>query len=144
MHQAKYATDLLKRFNMRNCNVVVTPIKSDQMLDEDNDEERVDVTLYKQMIRSLRYICNSRPNINSVVGVFSRFMHDPRKSHMLDGKGVLRYIKGTLRHGVLFSYGRKRSQEEVIGFSDSDWCGDILDRRSTIGYVFKFQGAQIS
>lgn len=50
LHQTKYATDLLKRFNMLNCNDVVTSIELGQKLEEDNDEEWVDATLYKQMI----------------------------------------------------------------------------------------------
>lgn len=70
-------------------------------------------------------------------------MHDPRKSHLLAGKKVLRYIKGTWRYGVFFSYGKKGSKEEVMRFSDSDWCGDNLNRRSTTCYIFKFQGAPI-
>ncbi|XP_050914873.1 secreted RxLR effector protein 161-like [Lathyrus oleraceus] len=129
---------------MLNCNAVVTSVESGQKLEEDNDEERVYITMYKQMIGSLRYICNSRPDINFIVGLLSKFMHNPRKSHMLAGKRVLIYIKGTLRYCVFFSYGIKRSKEYVIVFSDSNWCGDILDRRSTTCYVFKFQGAPIS
>ncbi|XP_050890023.1 uncharacterized mitochondrial protein AtMg00810-like [Lathyrus oleraceus] len=120
LHQTKYATNLLKRFNMLNYNVVVTPVESGQKLKEDNDEESVEVVMYNQMIESLRYLCNSRPYINYVVRGLHIFMHDPRNSHMLYTKKVLRSIKGTLRHIVFFSYGRKRSKEEVIGFSDSD------------------------
>lgn len=120
VHQIMHATDLLKRFNMLNCNATVTPAESGQKLEEDNDEEKVDATLYKQMIGSLRYLCNGRPDINFFVGVLRNFIHYPRKSHLLARKRVLRYIKENLRHGVFFSYGRKRNKEEVIGFSDSN------------------------
>lgn len=68
----------------------------------------VDVTMYKQMVGSFMYICNSRPDIDFIVGVLSIFMHDLRKSHLLARKKVIRYFKGTLRHDVFFSYGRKR------------------------------------
>lgn len=95
LHQTKYATYLLKRFNMLNCNIVVTPIESGLKLKEDNDEEMIDASLYKQIIGSLSYLCNNQLDTNFVVGVLSRFMHDPRKSHLLTGKRVLRYIKGT-------------------------------------------------
>lgn len=55
MHQTHYASDLLKRFNMLNYNVVMTPIESGQKLEEDNDEEMVYATMYKKVIGSLRY-----------------------------------------------------------------------------------------
>src|SRR4051812_44048573 len=114
LHQAsgKYATHFLNIFNMLNCNTIVTPVESGLKLEGYEDEEKVDATLYKQMIESLRYLCNSLSDINFTVGVLSKFMHDPRKSHLLVEKRVLRYIKGTSRYGVFFSYGRKGSKEE--------------------------------
>ncbi|XP_017413020.1 uncharacterized protein LOC108324590 [Vigna angularis] len=54
------------------------------------DEKKVDATLYKQIVGSLRYICNSRPDINYGVGLVSRFMSDPRQSHLATTKHILR------------------------------------------------------
>ncbi|XP_073219662.1 secreted RxLR effector protein 161-like [Cicer arietinum] len=71
-------------------------------------------------------------------------MHDPRKTHLTAAKRILRYIKGTKEFGLLFSNGSKGERSELIGYSDSDWCGDLTDRRSTYGYVFKFNEAAIS
>ncbi|XP_073224906.1 secreted RxLR effector protein 161-like [Cicer arietinum] len=96
------------------------------------------------MVGSLRYLCNSRPDICYSVSVISKFMHDPRKTHLIAAKRILRYIKGTKEFGMLFSNGSKGERSELIGYSDSDWCGDITDRRSTFGYVFKFNEVVIS
>ena len=54
------------------------------------------------MVGSLRYLCNNRPNISFSIGVLSKFIHQPRKKHVLATKRVLRYIKGTLDFGILF------------------------------------------
>ena len=57
------------------------------------EEELVDPTLFKQIVGSLRYLCNSRPNIAYAVGIISRFMSEPRASHLLAAKRVMSYIK---------------------------------------------------
>jgi len=71
-------------------------------------------------------------------------MHDTRKPHLIAAKRIPRYIKGTIDFGLLFPYGVQSKVNELIGYSDSDWCGDLNDRRNTSGYVFKFNDAAIS
>nr|ABD28383.1 Peptidase S8 and S53, subtilisin, kexin, sedolisin; Integrase, catalytic region; Zinc finger, CCHC-type; Peptidase aspartic, catalytic, putative [Medicago truncatula] len=100
--------------------------------------------MFRQIVGSLRYLCNSRPDICYSVSVISKFMHDPKKSHLIAAKRLLRYIKGTMDLGLLFPYGAQSELNELMGFSDSDWCGDLTDRRSTSDYVFKFNDAAIS
>ncbi|MCI34368.1 copia-type polyprotein, partial [Trifolium medium] len=91
--------------------------------------------MFKLMIGSLRYLCNSRPDICYAVGAISRFMNSPKKSHLIAAKRVLRYVKGTIKYGLLFPTHSGEAQMELIGYTDSDWCGDKVDRRSTSGYV---------
>jgi len=104
----------------------------------------VDPTNFRQMVGYLRYLCNSRPDICYSVSVISKFMHDLRKSHLIASKRILRYIKGTMEFGFLFPDGSRSEVNEIIGYSDSDWYGDLTDRRSTSGYVFKFNDPSIS
>ncbi|WJX45884.1 hypothetical protein P8452_32732 [Trifolium repens] len=111
---------------------------------DDNTSEAVDSTMFRQLVETLRYLCQSRPNISYVVGYISRFMSKPLKSHFLATKRILRYINGTIHYGVLFPYSSKRENLELVGFSDADWCGDKVERKSTSGYLFKFQGAPVS
>jgi len=75
------------------------------------------------------------PDICYSVSEISKSMHDPRKSLLIVAKRILRYIKGTIDFGLLFPNGTKSEVIEFIGYSDSDWCGDLSDRRSTSGYV---------
>ncbi|BAU02899.1 hypothetical protein VIGAN_11249500 [Vigna angularis var. angularis] len=67
------------------------------------------------------------------VGITSRFMEEPRYSHWKALKRILRYVKGTMSFGLLYT---NSDHYRLSGYSDSDWCGDIDDRKSTTGYVF--------
>lgn len=88
MHRQKYAI-----FNMNQCNSIKSPLEANVKLKVDEAEEAVDETLYKQMVGSLRFLCNSRPELAFSVGLVSRFMNKPRKSHMVAVKRILRYVK---------------------------------------------------
>lgn len=60
-------------------------------------------------------------------------MEEPKYSHWKAIKRILRYIKGTETHGLFYS---ESNEYKLIGYSDSDWCRDVDDRKSTLGYVF--------
>ncbi|GAU42828.1 hypothetical protein TSUD_185870 [Trifolium subterraneum] len=117
--------------------------KSEIMILIGNDE-KVDSTMFRKMVGSLRYACNSRPDICYSVSVISKFMHDPKKPHLIAAKRILRYLIGTQDYGLLFPCGTSNEGCTLVGYSDSDWCGDITDRKSTSGYVFKFNNVAIS
>ncbi|XP_006582472.1 uncharacterized protein LOC114414123 [Glycine soja] len=114
MHQKKYAEHILKRFNMMECNSVITPTETGIKLQIDGDEKEVDPTMYKQIVGSLRYLCNTRPNIAYCVGLISRFMEKPKTPHFLAAKRILRYVKGTLDVGILYPYSKKNYLVIVI------------------------------
>ena len=103
-------------------------------------ETKVDNTMFRQLVGCLRFLCHSRPEISFGVGLVSRYMKSPRQSHLVAAKRILRYLKGTLNHGVLFPTHLPNQKEDgilhLVAYSDSDWCGDQVDRRSTMGYVF--------
>ena len=66
---------------------------------------------------------------------------NPSKPHLGAVKHILRYLKGTLNHGLLYS---KEGSKDCIGYSDADWAGDVEDRKSTSGYLFQISGAAVS
>jgi hypothetical protein len=96
------------------------------------------------MVGSLTYLCNNRSYICYPVNVISKFMHDLRKPRLIAAKRIIIHIKGTMEYGLLFPTGSISEGNELIGYSDSDWCGDLTGRWSTSGYVFKFNDAAIS
>ena len=144
MHQKKYALDILKRFKMLDCNSSQVPIDTGLQLTRNTNEPLVDPTLFKQIVGCLRYLCNTRPDISYGVGLVSRFASAPRQSHLTAAKKILRYIKGTCDSGLLFANNTNCSNREIMGFTDSDWCGDREDRKSTSGYLFKFGNTAFS
>ncbi|KAL0549422.1 hypothetical protein IC582_013904 [Cucumis melo] len=92
-----------------------------------------DVTLYRQLVGSLIYLTVTRPDIAYAVHIVSQFMAAPRTIHFTAVLRILRYVKGTLGHGLQFS---SQSSLVLSGYSDADWAGDPTDRRSKIGYCF--------
>lgn len=144
MHQRKYLLEVLKKFKMLDCNPSKTPAEMSCKLGKCETEPAVDCTLYRQIVWSLRFICHSRPGITFSVGVISRFMSDPRHSHMMAAKRILRYLRGTLDFGVLFPHQKEKVEPQLVAYSDSNWGEDVFDRKSTMGHVFLFGGAPIS
>ncbi|GAU42259.1 hypothetical protein TSUD_327370 [Trifolium subterraneum] len=144
LHQRKYAGEILKRFNMTDCTPAITPMETNLKLEKNENEDAIDPTMFKQIVGSLRYLCNSRSNICFAVGLVSRFMEDPRESHMKADTRILRYIAGTPYYGILFPKSAKNTKLEIVCYSDADWCGDKVDRRSTPGYFFKFLKAPVA
>ena len=67
------------------------------------------------------------------VGLVSRFIETPIMTHFKALKRILRYIKGTIDFGLFYGYS---NSFVLVGYSDSDWAGDMDDRKSTIGFIF--------
>ena len=65
----------------------------------------------------------------------------PTQNHFQAAKCILRYIQGTLHHGLAFTLGPTIS---LFAYSDADWAGDLVDRRSIIGIVIFFGNCPIA
>ena len=124
---------MLDKFNKKNCNTINTPVAADLKLTRGGEGKIIDPALFRSLIGSLRYHSITRPDIVYSVGLLSKYMEKPKESHWLAAKRILRYIKGTVDFGLLFSYNNDATLYE---YSDSDWGGDQDERKSTIGYVF--------
>lgn len=90
--------------------------------------------MFKSLIGGLRYLVHTRPDIAYSVGVVSRFMERPTTMHLNAAKRILRYVKGTIDYGLVYS--KENGNNVLTGYSDSDLGGFIGDRRSTAGMVF--------
>ena len=107
-----------------------TPMPVKGQLGSCDDEKDVDIKVYRSMIGSLLYLCASRPDIMLSVGMCARFQSAPKESHLVAVKQILRYLVLTPTLGLWYPKG---STFELIGYSDSDWAGDKVDRKSTSG-----------
>lgn len=131
--QRKYALEMLKRFRMENSNSVHNPIVPGCKLFKDENGVRIDETLFKQMVGCLMYLTATRPDLIFAVSLISRYMAKPSELHLMVAKRILRYLKGTIELGIFY---KKGGCEGLVGYVDSDYAGDIEDRKSTSGYVF--------
>nr|GEW65600.1 uncharacterized mitochondrial protein AtMg00810-like [Tanacetum cinerariifolium] len=107
-----------------------TPIDTEKPLLKNPDSKDVDVHIYRSMIGSLIYLTLSRPDIMFVVCACARFQVSPKVSHLHTIKRIFRYLKGKPHLGLWYS---KDSLFNLMAYSDSDYAGASLDRKSTIG-----------
>ncbi|GKC51338.1 putative ribonuclease H-like domain-containing protein, partial [Tanacetum coccineum] len=107
-----------------------TPIETQKPLVKDEEASDVDVHLYRSMIGSLMYLTASRPDIMFAVCACSRFQVTPKTSHLHAVKRIFRYLKGKPKLGLWYP---RVSSFELEAYSDSDYAGVNLDRKSTTG-----------
>jgi len=118
---------------MDECNSVLIPMVPGSKLTKDVNGVRIDKTYYKQMIGSLIYLLATRPDMMYSISLISRFMETATELHHQAVRKIFRYLKGTIDYGLFYKKGKS---QELVGFCDSDYIGDLNDKRSTSGYVF--------
>ncbi|GJY99688.1 putative ribonuclease H-like domain-containing protein [Tanacetum coccineum] len=128
--QDKYMADILKKFDFATMKTTSTPMEPNKALIKDGEADSVDVYLYRSMIGSLMYLTASRPNIMFVVCACAWFQVTPKMSHLHAVKRIFRYLKGQPKLGLWYL---RYLPFDLEAFSDSDYAGSILDRKSTTG-----------
>ncbi|GJV76065.1 hypothetical protein Tco_1507649 [Tanacetum coccineum] len=128
--QDKYVTEILKKFGFTDVKTASTPMETQKPLLKDEDGEEVDVHLYRSMIGSLMYLTSSRPDIMFVVCACARYQVNPKVSHLHAMKRIFRYLKGQPKLGIWYP---KDSLFDLVAYTDSDYAGASLDRKSTTG-----------
>jgi len=130
--QSSYAMKILEAAGMTECNSCETPMECRLKLIKLKDKDPVKPIEYRSIIGSLRYIINTSPDLAYAIGVVSMYMEAPGKEHWAAVKHILRYLKGTVRYGCKHAKGAELKLI-LIGYSDSDFAGDVEDRKSTTG-----------
>nr|GEU63401.1 retrovirus-related Pol polyprotein from transposon TNT 1-94 [Tanacetum cinerariifolium] len=126
--QDKYVDEILKKFGLTEGKSASTPIDTEKPLLNDPDGEDVDIHTYRSMIGSLMYLTSSRPDIMFAVCACERFQVTPKASHLYAVKRIFRYLKGKPHLGLWYL---KDSPFDLVAYSDSDYVGASLDRKST-------------
>jgi hypothetical protein len=126
--QTKYIQDILKKFGMKDGKPIKTPMGTNGHLDLDTGGKSVDQNVYRSMIGSLLYLCASRPDIMLSVCMCARFQANPKEFHLRAVKRIMRYLVYTPKFGLWYPRG---STFDLIGYSDADWVGCKIDRKST-------------
>ncbi|KAL8124254.1 hypothetical protein AgCh_012047 [Apium graveolens] len=138
--QSKYTRNLLKKFGMQDCSSASTSMATATKLDKDTGIS-VDITDYRGMIGSLLYLTASRPDIMYDTCLCARFQADPREPHLTAVKRIFKYLKGTADLGLWYP---RESDFKLIGYSDADFAGCKIDRKSTSGSCQFFGGRLVS
>jgi hypothetical protein len=128
--QTKYIQDILNKFGMKDAKPLKTPMGTTGHLDLDTGGKSVDQKVYRSMIGSLLYLCASRPDIMLSVCMCARFQADPKEVHLRAVKRIMKYLVYTPKFGLWYPKG---STFDLIGYSDADWAGCKIDRKSTLG-----------
>jgi hypothetical protein len=128
--QTKYIQDILNKFGMKGAKPIKTPMGTNGHLDLDTGDKSVDQKVYRSMIGSLLYLCASRPDIMLFVCMCARFQADPKEVHLRAVKRIMRYLVYTPKFVLWYPKG---STFDLIGYSDADWVGCKIDRKSTSG-----------
>ncbi|KFK30733.1 hypothetical protein AALP_AA6G020200 [Arabis alpina] len=131
LSQAKYAEDILAVAGMSNCVPMPTPLPTQPDRVSDQEKEFENATYFKSLAGKLQYLTLTRPDLQYAVNFVCQRMHKPTQGDFKLLKRILRYVKGTLTMGISFS---KNTDFTLRAYSDSDWVGCTVTRRSTGGY----------
>ncbi|GJW50161.1 uncharacterized mitochondrial protein-like protein [Tanacetum coccineum] len=111
INQDKYVAKILKKFNYSDVKFASTPVDLEKPLVKDGDADDVDD------YHVFSFAC-------------ARFQVTPKTSHLLAVKRIFRYLKGKPTLGLWYS---RDSPFELVAYTDSDYAGATLDRKSTTG-----------
>ena len=118
---------------MEDCRPMTTPVITNWRKIDTSEDDEAYPTLYRQLIGPLMYLVNTSPNICYVVNTLSQFMVEPKRAHWVAAKHVIRYLRGTIKLGLKYT---RSNYVRMSGFTDADWVGSSVDRKSTNGYCF--------
>nr|GEU81767.1 hypothetical protein [Tanacetum cinerariifolium] len=94
--QSKFALESLKKYGMKTCEPVDTPMVEKSKLDEYPQGKAVDHTRYRRMIDTLMYLTYSRPELVFIVCMCTRYQAKPTEKHLHAVKRIFRYLSGTI------------------------------------------------
>ncbi|KAA3462868.1 Retrovirus-related Pol polyprotein from transposon TNT 1-94 [Gossypium australe] len=100
INQKKYTLDLLAQTDMMNCQPTTTSMAVDKKLAKDNGNALSDPQHYRSIVGSLQYLCHTRPDISYSVNKVAQYMQNPRDSHWVAVKRILRYLRGYFRSWI--------------------------------------------
>ncbi|XP_028072572.1 uncharacterized protein LOC114274795 [Camellia sinensis] len=130
LSQSKYALDILAKAGLTNCKPCAAPMSVKPSSTASPSVPFSQPSLYRSLVGALQYLTITRPDIAFAVNHACQAMQSPSEADFAAVKHLLRYLKGSLSHGLQFASGSL----DLFAFSDSDWAGCVVDRRSTTGY----------
>lgn len=147
LSQKKYIEELIANFNMKDAKTISTPLEVNIKITKEasprSEDERAEMKNrpYRELVGGIIYLANAtRPDIAFAASILSRFSTNPGELHWMLAKRVLRYLKGTSHYGIKYT----KNQDLLTAYTDSDWAGDVDDRKSCTGNVIILANGPIS
>ena len=148
LSQETYVEKLLEKFNMSESKTLETPLDVSLKLSKldspeigSNEHIEMQSCDYRGIVGCLNYLAiKCRPDIAHTDNLLSSIVENTGRRHWNAAKGCLRYLKGTKTKSEKMVF-RKSEKLELTGFSDSDWAGNIDNRKSTSGFCFKLNNS---
>jgi hypothetical protein len=166
LRQTAYAKHIVVLAGLTDCNPALTLMEERLKLSRDSTTEEVDATQYWRLVGSIRYVAHARPDLAFSIGYVSRFMQRLTTEHQQAVKRIIRYVAGTLDHGLYYPrcpgeahlvgyyvagtldhglyYPRCPGEAHLVGYSDRDHAGDIDTSKSTSKIIFFFGKCLVS
>lgn len=143
LDQEAYIKRLAVRFGLENVKGSNVPLDIGYYRSREGSKKLDDNRLYHSLVGALLYVTvNTRPDIAVSVSILSRQVSDPTEVDWTELKRVVRYLVKTNNYKLCLATERS-GPATLIGFSDADWSGDTLDRKSNTGYLFQLGGATV-
>ena len=135
------------KFNMTTCTPLAVPadpccrLSPDMSPQNEEEEAEMKTVPFREAVGSLMHIMvMTRPDIAYAVGQVAQYAQKPGKQHWRAVKRIIAYLIKTKNFGLCFG----RSSDQLIGFCDADYAGDLQTRRSTSGFLFLHLGGPVS
>ena len=145
LNQTKYASDLLVKSGMDTLKACSSPCLPHYHMTKDQGTPLKDPTPYRSIVGALQYLTFSRPDIAYAVNTVCQFMTSPTDVHYAAVKRILRYLQGSLQKGLFFSSnGALPNSVYIKAFCDADWAGEVIQRRSTTGFIVYLGACPVS
>ncbi|KAL1536502.1 hypothetical protein AAHA92_29144 [Salvia divinorum] len=151
LNQTDYVSRVIERFKMEETKEVGTPmalhfrLSKQQAPESEEEKEEMQLIPYANIVGSIMYVMiSTRPDVAQAISVTSRFMADHGKQHWQALKWTLRYLKGAKSFGILYSGEKELEGKALVGYCDSDYAGNVDNRKPQTGYIFTLFGGAIS
>lgn len=137
--QKQYIKTIINKFNLSDAKGCGTPADVNVHLSKNTSNEPINFP-YREAVGALLFLSSvSRPDIAYAVNVVSRYVNDPGSSHVTAVKRILRYLINSKDISIVY-----KGNIELVGYSDSDFAGDLDTRKSNTGYIFLMNGGPVT
>lgn len=133
IHQTKYLKEMLKKFQMEDCNPTDSPMVIGCKLSKNDESPLTNQTRYRSVIGSLLYLTTSSPDMMHVVCMVARFQVAPKETHVKAITMIFEYLQHTKDYELWYPKGKDFN---LRAYTDVYWAGCVHDKKRTSDGAF--------